>query len=398
MLTDAALVSEPPSEETCELIRTHLNEILLREAFAGSRRSQEFLRYVVEETLAGRGAGIKERNIAVDVFGRSSDFDSQKESIVRVKALEVRRRLAHAYESGTTDGVRIELPAGAYQPVFRFAPSTTLPDGSGERAESHHRVKLWWAVGLSVLAALVAGGALWRYRAEAPLDQLWDAFANQDRAVLISLPAPTVLQLDHQQTWLPLRPGESIPSTEMQAKENYYVGVGAALGAARFAEQLTLRHQAFDLKFGSDVTFADLKQSPALLLGAYTSVWTVEMTRPLRFRLNSEGVERRIVDSWPGGRRWRESEGWSPSMIEDGYALITRIVNSDAGHPILMAAGLSAVDTQAAVEFLTRESDFDAFALAAPRDWARRNFQIVIRTRIHGHSAGRPAMDAWYVW
>ncbi len=397
MASDSSPGPGPLSGQTCELIRAHLEEILQSEAFAGSRRSQEFLRYVVNETLAGRGAGIKERNIALDVFGRTSDFNSQRESIVRVKAVEVRRRLAQAYENTSAGGLQIELPVGAYQPVFRFAVPAAVPAAKPEPAPQH-RAKPWWVFALAVLAIVLVGGFVMRHNSEAPVGKLWDGFADQDRPVLLSLPAPTVLELEHKETWLPLRAGESVPSDEMRAKENYYVGVGAALGAARFAEQLTLRGQPFIVKFGSDVTFADLKQSPALLLGAFTSAWTIEMTRRLRFRFDTEDTQRSIVDSWPGGRHWREVNVPPVSEPEDGYALITRMVNSDAGHPLLMAAGISALDTQAAVEFLTREPYFDAFARVAPRDWIRRNFQIVIRTKIHGHSAGQPSMDAWYVW
>jgi len=255
----------------------------------------------------------------------------------------------------------------------------------------------WWAGGVAFLLIAAAAAVALRPERRTPLEMLWDGFARQDRPVLISLPAPTVLRSDDLDHWLPLRKGESIPAEALQVKENSYVGVGAALGAARFAEQLTMRRQAFLLKFGSDVSFADLKQSPALLLGSFTSGWTMEMTRQLRYRLESSGPERIILDSSPGGQRWSETMG-SSKPADQGYALITRIVSSDAGHPLLMAAGITALDTQAAVEFLTRESYFETFSRSAPADWPRRNFQVVIRSRIHGHSAGRPAMVASYVW
>ncbi len=387
----------PLAPRQCRDVRAHLDRILRSEAFAGSRRSQEFLRYVVEETLAGRGAAIKERNIAVDVFGRNGDFDSQKESIVRVKAVEVRRRLAQAYDNGAGAGLRIELPAGSYHPAFRFEPPSVREEAAPNAARDTRLRHAGPAVAL-LAGALLAGGWLLHRPSQPPLDRLWETFAGQDRPVLLSLPAPTVLELEHPERWLPLRPGEAIPSSELQAKVNYYVGVGAALGAARFAEQLTLRRQAFNLKFGSDVTFADLKQAPALLLGAYSSIWTMDLTRQLRYRFDSAGAERRIFDSWPGGKLWREDSAGSPPARTEGYALVTRLINPDTGHPLLMAAGISAPDTQAAVEFLTREAYFDAFARLAPGDWAQRNFQIVIRGSMHGHSVGRPAIEAWYVW
>jgi hypothetical protein len=70
-------------------VRVHLDHLLASQAFSGSKRSQEFLRYVVEEALVGRGSQIKERNIATDVFGKGAGFSSQSESIVRVNASEV---------------------------------------------------------------------------------------------------------------------------------------------------------------------------------------------------------------------------------------------------------------------------------------------------------------------
>ena len=74
------------SEKERSQILAHLEDLLESPAFAGSRRRQAFLRYVVQETLEGRGPAIKETNIAVDVFGRSNDFDAQTASIVRVTA------------------------------------------------------------------------------------------------------------------------------------------------------------------------------------------------------------------------------------------------------------------------------------------------------------------------
>src|SRR5689334_8682342 len=110
----------PFSEIEQQRISAHLEELLANPAFAGSRRRQAFLRYVVEETLAGRGPAIKETNIAVDVFGRGRDFNAQGASVVRVTGGEVRKRLAQAYASGLGRDIRIELPLGSYQPLFQF--------------------------------------------------------------------------------------------------------------------------------------------------------------------------------------------------------------------------------------------------------------------------------------
>jgi len=101
-------------------VREHLEKVLVSSSFAGAPRVQQFLRFVVEETLEGRAGEIKESVVALQVFGRRSDFDSHSDSVVRVQATHLRRRLAEYYRSeGQRDGMVIELPAGSYVPVFR---------------------------------------------------------------------------------------------------------------------------------------------------------------------------------------------------------------------------------------------------------------------------------------
>ncbi|MCX6627682.1 MAG: hypothetical protein NTW28_08645, partial [Candidatus Solibacter sp.] len=78
-----------------------------------------FLRYIVQETLAGRALGIKEQVLGLEVFDRGQDFNPRLDPIVRVQARNLRSRLAVYYAGpGTADPIRIELPKGTYVPVF----------------------------------------------------------------------------------------------------------------------------------------------------------------------------------------------------------------------------------------------------------------------------------------
>ena len=96
-------------------------------AFRGSARSCAFLRFVVEEALAGRGDMLKERIVGAAVLGKPSDYDTEADSGVRVRANDVRKRLSAHYEAaGPKAQIRIELPAGSYTP--RFRPVTAPPD------------------------------------------------------------------------------------------------------------------------------------------------------------------------------------------------------------------------------------------------------------------------------
>jgi hypothetical protein len=75
-------------------VRQHLRDILASPAFVGSKRAQEFLQLVVEHALALRTDSLKERMIGAEMFGRPVDYDTANDAVVRVKATEVRRRLA----------------------------------------------------------------------------------------------------------------------------------------------------------------------------------------------------------------------------------------------------------------------------------------------------------------
>ena len=97
-----------------------MERIVASPGFSKSSQLSNFLRFVVEETLAGRTDRIKAYTIAVDALGRDPSFDPQTDPIVRVEAGRLRRALEHYYENGgRNDPFIIELPLGSYVPVFR---------------------------------------------------------------------------------------------------------------------------------------------------------------------------------------------------------------------------------------------------------------------------------------
>jgi adenylate cyclase len=113
-------------------VRRQLERIFASPDFDAPRRSREFLSFVVDEALAGRGAGITQARIAVQVFDRRDDFDATVDPIVRIQAGRLRRSLERYYLlAGREDPVRVELPKGSYVPVFR---SVAAADGGSPRA------------------------------------------------------------------------------------------------------------------------------------------------------------------------------------------------------------------------------------------------------------------------
>src|SRR5262249_26216225 len=115
-----------------------LERILRSAALVTSPSLSRFLRYIVEETLAGRSAAIREYTLGVHVFDRGEDFNPRLDPIVRVQARNLRARMAKYYESqGAEDPIRIELPKGTYVPLFvkcGVAGEARAPDGMPDSA------------------------------------------------------------------------------------------------------------------------------------------------------------------------------------------------------------------------------------------------------------------------
>jgi Malectin domain len=162
-----------------QAVRSELNRLLESASFRTSKRSREFLQYIVEHTIHGPNGALKERSIGVELFQLPQDFDPGQHTIVRVTANEVRKRLAQHYiaENGNPHAVRIDLPPGSYRAGFRWdtpaadasppeaSPVSLLPltDPASPEPQSPlaqirpTRPMILWAVAL----VAVAGGLSW---------------------------------------------------------------------------------------------------------------------------------------------------------------------------------------------------------------------------------------------
>jgi hypothetical protein len=128
-------------------IEAALAKIVSDADFKKNLNSTQFLKFVVEETLAGRGERLKGFTIATSALGRNSDFDPQSSSLVRVQANRLRRLLADYYLGlGAQDPVRIVLPLGSYQPQFErhaAAARSAKTQGRGRGGSPRSRPSPW---------------------------------------------------------------------------------------------------------------------------------------------------------------------------------------------------------------------------------------------------------------
>ena len=137
-------------------VKRQLEELLARPEWTQTVRMSQFLRFVVECSLAGQGSTLKESVVGVAVFGRDPGYDPKTDPVVRVEARRLRQKLAEYYAGpGAADAIRFVLPKGTYQPQFERMAVPEAPVKS--------RRGPVMAVAGAAMLVLLAGGAFWRY-------------------------------------------------------------------------------------------------------------------------------------------------------------------------------------------------------------------------------------------
>ena len=118
-------------------IRRELEKILSSSLFSTADRMMRFLRFVVEETLAGRGDNLNELLLGMAVYDRDRKFDPRVDSIVRVDAGRLRAKLREFYASeGVNSLIGIEIPKGSYKAVFNRVQDSDALRSPGLRAKN----------------------------------------------------------------------------------------------------------------------------------------------------------------------------------------------------------------------------------------------------------------------
>jgi tetratricopeptide (TPR) repeat protein/TolB-like protein len=140
---------------SAEHVRDQLDRILRTPDFADYPRTAALLKYVVEETLAGRSDALKESTIGIEVFGRDPGYDSKVDSIVRTQARRLREKLRQYYEEAADDAIQIAIPKGGYIPEFQLVQP--LPARPAQKPGP--RI---WAIAAAAILLVIVVAFSWR--------------------------------------------------------------------------------------------------------------------------------------------------------------------------------------------------------------------------------------------
>ncbi|MGB6193584.1 MAG: hypothetical protein WBF42_14040, partial [Terracidiphilus sp.] len=409
-------------------VREQLDRLLAHSLFANSKRYPALLAYVVEQTLLGNAADLKERSIGIEVFGRAPTYDANADPIVRITAGEVRKRLSqYYYGHAHRSELVIELPIGSYVPVCHFtdAPTPTdtvesapllapefatpLPAAETAPASPHPRF-LWPFIVATALLAGVAGAAVgWRmHRPASPpppssIDRFWQPFIASANPATFCLGEPgkvlNTTSLDNFNAPAPQPLLQPQPAKPDRPRLSGSLALADVITLTRAAAALEARHKTFRVVAASTASFAQLREGPIVLIGALDNIWTLRVTQKLRFGFESKDGDARIVDRKnPGDTSWTAAWNRPGQSFSRDYAIVARIHDHVTGQPVVIAAGISEEGTQAAGEILYNPLLLNALLAHAPQDWEQKNLEGVIETQITQGHPGPPqvlAVDTW---
>jgi len=375
-----------------EQIREQMTRVLASHEFRSSKRSQEFLRYVIENTLKGQADVLKERTIGIEVFGRSTNYDPSEDATVRVKAGEVRKRLGIYYSGeGAHDPIRIELPSGTYVPEFR---PVAVSRAAEPAPKPPHRIPALVTPRRSALAlavVLAAAAALWLAMrpGATPIDEFWSPVLKGASPVFVCAAFVPVWGLDTNSA----KPQHI---EDFVALSDQFVGGGDLIATSRLSAMLTRMRHPYRLKLGNDVSFADMRSGPAILVGYSYTRWK-EISSQLRFFIKDAPNFVGITDNG------KDTEWNLPNLPRDrhtgeDYAIVSRVFHPDTHAMLVELAGITQYGTDAASDLVT-SPDLMAEALrGAPKDWQSKNLQIVLRVKVISGAPTSPRVVQRYFW
>jgi hypothetical protein len=414
-----------------------LERIVRSKHFRNSKRYPTLLRFVVEQTLAGKTEGLKERTLGVDVFARPNHYDTNEDPIVRVTAGEIRKRIAQYYqEPGHEEELRIDLPLGSYVPHFLPA-AYAIPSAEhyNHRDQSDASIAIAPLLEHEIAGPEVLGLAAKQSVAVAGMGRWRKIFLSGLLTLLVTTAAlGAILLRNHRRDqgikyfWRPIiasrtpalivigvhslnergqdEPTKIHESSMQDGQENMLaamvrsdmVPVSDIVSYSEVTDLLTRRTHVYRTKGSADTTFEDLRQGPVILIGGLDNVWTKRLVALLRYSFfASTQLEGEIRDRKDPSHVWKFDNMQLVSGDSRDYAIVASYFDSTIGQRVLVVAGIGKAGTQAAAEFVTSDQDLKSW-LTEEKVPRGKNVELVLSTEILDGQPGPPHVVASSIW
>jgi hypothetical protein len=379
----------------------------------GSESLCKLLRYLAKHVLDHPGTPIKEYQIATEVFGRSSDFDPQLDSMVRVQAGRLRVKLSEYYGSdGSEDPIIVELPKGTYVLAFHHrSPAATksnngnIPTVSAEPAGPRRN----WIIATASLTILLAIAAIvilsmvsGRNAAQAGIAHdvahdpdgppaamrvFWGGFiSGQDEPWVIFSNAKFVGRPE-----VSLRYYDTNRDPKNTTIFDHYTGVGEVLSIHALDRLFETFHREIRVKRGSLFSLDDAKNNNLIFVGSPLENLTlleIPGTEDFVFHRITTGPRKGDpeilnVHAQPGEQKEYMGTPTGEPLTED-YAVIALVKGLEPAQSVLILAGDTTMGTQAAVEYVCNKNSVEQLLLrlSVSQTGQLKPFEALLRVKV----------------
>ena len=407
-----------------------VQRIVASPGFVNSQRLAAFLLYVSKQALTGRGDSLNERLIGEMVFERSPDYDPRDDNIVRSHASRLRARLEEYFEKEDSEQIRVSIPRGSYVPVFAeltTGPETLpeaagpiVPDEEGRRHRTRSRTTFWAVTGV-VIAAAVVTLVVAKYRPhpaqQTPTHKLWSELFRKDQQTLI-VPADSALVVarlltGHQVALSNYAGGryQQDPNCTKPCDDGLVKTVESlrytSMSDLEFAVKVTHLPEAIpdrtEIRYARDLDLNDLKESNLILAGSQEAdPWMAAISGEMNFVVHDDpdAGPLRVENRHPQAGEKNEYSYDRHDPQHRGLATIAFLPNLSGRGNLLVVQGFTLAGTQAAAEFVTSGSDFDALmrSYGGGKAPLPPHFEIVLSTVEINGMASRAVPLAWHVY
>lgn len=432
----------PLAEPSLEEKQEQLNRILQSRLFQGSGIVMTLLEYLARHSIVDPEAQVKEYTIALEVFGRGSEFNPNTNSIVRVQARRLRGKLQEYYENeGKSDRVFIELPKGHYKVTYSYVepkedsdpgqeaqPETGFiqPAAEPQPAWEPHKRKIDFTKAVLIAAVVILSVAVillaLPYAKSSKQTQtaslsdvgayyelVWAPFFKTNDKTLLVLSNPAVYRFLNnsdaevaEKNSLPITPEhaemlEEVLNDTLVMKQGRtprlvltnttYTGIGEAIGLYHLTDLFRSSGKEVTLKQSRTVSAEDLKNRNVILLG---SVWVNDWVEKLPvkedfvYTVNASIENKAPIAGEQGEYKPRYNSQTGRAEID--YAIITVKPGVTEEHRLMILSGLLSEGTQAAAECVTRKDCLDELNLrlqqASGEDGPPNYYQALLRVDV----------------
>jgi hypothetical protein len=374
---------EPPQDEKSEL----LQRVASSPAFRKSNRLREFLLFIGERTLKDPESAIHEQELWVEVFHRPSGSSANEDTLVRVHASQLRKKLQQYFSGeGKDEAIIIDLPKGGYTPVFRPrdpAPAPFETSSTDKRAGTIGTTALLAIAGALVLVCVFLAWQNFRLRQRAEfavgarpqVDALWrQLFGNGQQTHLVLADGNLVAFENEINEQISLRDYETgqferlaeqriaDPATRnltLSVLGRRYTGTADAKIAFNMALLFGSNELPVDIIFARNLTTAQVSSHNTILLGStrsnpWVGLFEDKMNFPTVFEEQKTGSPREVhfanLSPRPGERL-----SFPVVWGRTGYCRVAYFPNLKGTGNVLIISGSEVQMTEAGGEFITSE-------------------------------------------